>query len=84
MEMQTHDCVTSIMSIRTCGICVVQAIAGSYDDNTIAHLCYIAHVPHDVTGLYDALLLKLSVKDQDSSVIAAAPELLVDDAQSFT
>ena len=51
------------MPLLTCGVGVVQAIASSYNDITVAHLCYIAHVPHVVTGLYDALLLKLSVKD---------------------
>ena len=58
-----NSCVTNIMPLLTCGVGVVQAIASSYNDITVAHLCYIAHVPHVVTGLYDALLLKLSVKD---------------------
>ena len=60
---------------------VVQAILSSYDDVTIAHLSYIEHTAH-VTSRYSALLLKLTVKDYDTSATAATPELLVDDTQT--
>ena len=68
------------MQLTICA--VVQSIAASsYDDITIAHLCYIIHETH-ITSMCGALLLKLTVKDHDTSVTAATPELLVDDTQT--
>ena len=59
---------------------VVQSTTRSYDDITIAYISYIPHVAH-ITSQYSALLLKLTVKDHDTTVITATPELLVDDTQ---
>ena len=53
----------------------------SYDDVTIAHRCCVKHRA-PVTSRYSALLLKLTVKDDDTSVTTATPELLVDDTQT--
>ena len=59
---------------------MVQATTRSYDDITTAYISYIPHVAH-ITSRYSELLLKLTVKDHDTTVITATPELLVDDTQ---
>ena len=61
---------------------VESIVARSNDDITIAHLSYIKHVAH-TSRRYSALLLKLTVKDHDTSVTTATPELLVDDTQTL-
>ena len=60
---------------------VESIVARSNDDVTIAHLCYVIHAFHIISG-YSALLLKLAVKDHDTFGKAATPELLVDDTQT--
>ena len=62
---------------------MVQPIASCYDDVTIAHLCHILQFAH-VTSWYSALMLKVSVKDHDASVVTAAPKLLLDDTHGIT
>ena len=54
----------------------------SDDDVIISHLCDVIHPPH-VSSWYSALMLKLAVKNHDTSVTTAAPELLVDDTQTL-
>ena len=84
-SVNNHRLITHVsqMMTLTCGIGVVQAVASSYDDVTITHLCYILQFAH-VASWYSALMLKVSVKDHDASVVTAAPELLVDDAHGIT
>ena len=60
---------------------MVQPGACRYDDVTIAHLGYVAYVAY-ITSRYSAQMLKLTVKDHDTSVTTATPELLVDDTQT--
>ena len=60
---------------------VIQACGGSYQNVAIAHLCHVQHFAH-VTRRYYALLLKMAVEDNDTSVKTTTPELLVDDSQT--
>ena len=57
-----------------------QSFRGRYDNIPITHLRYIAHMAH-VTGWYRSQLLEVTVvQHHDTVVVAATPELLVDDA----
>ena len=79
-DRQQEDACTTV-TIRTVTSVVESIVASSNDDVTIAHLSYVIHAFH-ITSRYNALLLKLTVKDQDTSVITATPELLVHDTQT--
>ena len=63
-------------------VSVIQVSDCGYHKISIVHLGYVMdRVLADV--LNDALLLELSVEDDDASLVTATPELNVDDAQGF-
>ena len=74
-------CICGVTQTALTVLSVIQSSSCSYDDVTIAHLSNIMHVFH-IPSRYDALLLKLTVKDHDTSATTATPELLVDDTQT--
>ena len=66
----------------TCGVSVIQAIECGYHKIPIAQHGYVMDLSH-VAAWNDALLLELTVEHDDARLVAATPELLVDDAQGF-
>ena len=61
---------------------MIQVSDCGYHKISIVHLGYVMDLVL-VDVLNNALLLELSVEDDDARLVAATPELVVDDAQGF-
>jgi len=70
-----------LMTALTRPVRVIQPFVCSHHKIAVTHLCHVMHIAH-VTRRYGALLLKITVVDDNTGMPTATPQLLLDDAQS--
>ena len=74
------ECRNLLITALTRRVRVIQPIVCRYHKIAVTHLCHVTHATH-IPRRYSALLLKITVVDDDTS-LTATPQLLLDDAQS--